>query len=139
MPATEYELFKLGRHTFKSGVYQCPIVRFDATVPFSAQNATFDELFELPPGFRFHKGIIVASASLGASATLAIGTAADAAAYRAAAVFTTVDTPVLFGKWANHSADALTTTTVVRATYAVAALPALGNGSFSVSFEGVML
>ena len=48
-------------------------------------------------GESFLFGVISASASFGATATIAIGSAAATGKYRAAAIFTTADVPTLFG------------------------------------------
>lgn len=79
-------------------------------------------LGELPVGAVFSHGIINASATLGAIATLSIGTVASPASHRAAAVFTTPDTPTLFGKVAASAAAPLAVVTRLIATVAAAAL-----------------
>lgn len=98
--------------------------RFRATVDMDGQAiADTIVLADVPPGYAFAYGVITASATLGATATLAIGTAASSGKYRAAAVLTSADTPTLFGKAAGASADALTDGERVIATVAAAALP----------------
>jgi hypothetical protein len=52
--------------------------------------------FRVPVGYKFLYGIINASATMGASSTIAIGNSTTAAKYRAAAVFTAA-APTLFG------------------------------------------
>ena len=83
----------------------------------------------LPAGATFAFGVITASATMGASATLAVGTAGTTGKYRAAAVFTAVDTPTLFGTAATIGAadPALTTEETVIVTIAAASLPAAGT------------
>ena len=48
-------------------------------------------------GESFLYGVLTASATLGASATVAIGVTGTTGKYRAAATFTTANTPTLFG------------------------------------------
>ncbi|MGL5363061.1 MAG: hypothetical protein ACRDBH_09285, partial [Bosea sp. (in: a-proteobacteria)] len=64
--------------------------------------------------------------SLGSS-TIAVGTAASAAKYKAAAVLTATETPTAYGKGAALAEDALTVDTEILLTVAAAALPASGN------------
>lgn len=54
------------------------------------------KLFTVPPGWRFVRGFLTTSVTLGAS-TVAIGISGTTGKYRAAAVFTAVDTPTSFG------------------------------------------
>lgn len=77
----------------------------------------------------FAYGLMNSTVSLGTS-TLKIGPRSSDAAFRAAAVFTTTDTPVLFGKAAAQSESAYSPTAAeedVIATVGVAALPASGT------------
>jgi len=67
--------------------------------------------------------VITASATAGASATIAIGVAGATGKYRAAAVFTAANTPTMFGVAAATKAAPLTSPERVIATIAVAALP----------------
>jgi hypothetical protein len=100
------------------------IRRFRATVDMDGQAiADTVVLADVPPGYAFAYGVITASATLGATATLAIGVSGSAAKYRAAAVLTSANTPTLFGTAAGASADALTDGERVIATVAAAALP----------------
>lgn len=48
-------------------------------------------------GETFLFGVLSATATFGATATIAVGSAAASGKYRAAATFTTADTPTLFG------------------------------------------
>lgn len=48
-------------------------------------------------GEAFLFGVLSATATFGATATIAIGSSAATGKYRAAAIFTTADTPALFG------------------------------------------
>ncbi len=117
----------LGSTAFEKGdarVLRSTMKRIRATVDYDGQ-AIGDTIVlgKLPAGAAFSHGVITASATAGATATIAIGTAASAALFRAAAIFTAVDTPTLFGKSAAAAADPLTEETTVLATVAAAALP----------------
>jgi hypothetical protein len=83
------------------------------------------EVARLPKGARVLYGLLSSTVSLG-SATLAIGIAGTAAKYRAAAVFTAVDTPTLFGP-AGVAGEPLASEEIVILTIAAAALPASGT------------
>ena len=100
------------------------IRRFRATVDMDGQAiADTIVLADVPPGYAFAYGVITASATLGGTATLAIGVTGATGKYRAAATFTAVNTPTLFGTAAGASADALESGERVFATVAAAALP----------------
>lgn len=102
-----------------------------ATITMAGQLTTDTLLFGvLPPGATFARGVIVASATLGAAATLAIGIAGATGKYRAAALHTAVDTPTLFGITAAMDDPPLTAEESVIGTIAAAALP--GAGTFIV-------
>src|SRR6478736_3330905 len=81
-----------------TAAYGARLKRFRATVPLTAQ-ASGDTivLCDLPAGHTFAFGVMTASATLGGTATVAIGTAGTPAKYKAAAGFTAVDTPTMFG------------------------------------------
>lgn len=97
---------------------------FRATIPYDAQ-ASGDTitLAKVPAGYTFAYGILVASATAGASATIAIGTSASAGKYRAAATFTTANTPTFFGVAAAMDDDPLESEETVIATVGTASLP----------------
>lgn len=101
--------------------------RFRATVTLASQ-ASGDTivLTKVPAGYVFAYGVINASATLGASATLAIGNATTATKYRAAAVFTAA-APTLFGDVAAQDDSAYTAQETVIATVGAAALPSSGT------------
>lgn len=80
----------------------------------------------LPAGSTFAFGVICADTSSG-STTLSIGPASSAAKYKAAAAFTSTDTPTLFGKCAPVVDDPLSADETVIATLGGAAAPASGN------------
>lgn len=98
--------------------------RFRATVEYDGQAAADTiVLANVPAGYEFAFGVLNASATAGASATIAIGTAASPGKYRAAATFTVANTPTPFGNAAPVKSSALTAAERVIATIAVAALP----------------
>lgn len=99
---------------------------FSETFTLAAQ-ATTDTIVigRLPKGARFHFGILSNSATLGASATVAIGITGTTGKYRAAAVKTSV-TPEIFGLEAGMG-DELAAEEEVFITIAVAALPGAGE------------
>ena len=100
---------------------------FSETFTMAAQAAgDIIELARLPKGARVLFGVLNASATLGAAATLAIGIAGNTGKYRAAAVHTTADAPVLFGVNAGMGVK-LAAEEIVIGTVAVAALPGAGN------------
>lgn len=94
--SNEMEEIINGKHTaFINNGAKVRCIR--ATVTLSAQaNGDQIVLGHLPQGASFKFGILNASSSLG-TATVEIGTDSDADKYKASAVFTTVNTPVLFG------------------------------------------
>lgn len=80
----------------------------------------------LPIGATFLYGLMTSTVTFGATATIAIGISGSTGKYRAAAVFTTVDTPVLFGVTA-AKASKLTAAETVFITIAAANFPASGT------------
>lgn len=110
--------------------------RFRATVPFAAQ-ASGDTitLATVPAGYVFAFGMVNASATFGASATVAIGTAASAGKYRAAAVHTAT-VPTLFGLYTASDDVPLTAAEVVIMTVGVAPLPGSGSAVVDLYFSG---
>src|SRR6187402_231462 len=80
-----------------TAAYGARVKRFRATITLASQaSADTIVLADLPAGYVFAYGILTSSVTLGA-ATVAIGVSGTAAKYKAAAVFTAVDTPTLFG------------------------------------------
>jgi hypothetical protein len=79
----------------------------------------------VPVGSTFLYGVLLASATLGGTATIAIGVSGSTGKYRAAAIFTAADTPTLFGIAAN--AAPLTAAETVFITIAAASLPGSGT------------
>jgi hypothetical protein len=106
------------------------IRRYRATITLASQaNADWILLARIPAGSIFDFGMITATVSL-ATSVVAIGTSPTHGTngqYRAAAVYTAVDTPTLFGTTAAQAGSALTADTLVYLTSATAALPASGT------------
>ena len=104
------------------GTVRCVVERITLASQASGDTIT---LPSLPKGAKPLYGVLCTSASLG-SATLAIGTAASAGKYRAAAVFTATDTPTLFGV-ATVLNTGLSAAETLLATVGTAALPSSGT------------
>ena len=113
----------------RATVYGARLKRLRATFTLASQ-ATTDTLVlgSLPMGATFAFGVITSSATLGSS-TLAIGISGSTGKYRAAAVFTSADTPTLFGPATVIGAadPALAADEQVIGTIAAAALPSSGT------------
>lgn len=88
--------------------------------------ATYTAPIKLPKGARVLCGFINASATMGASATIAIGIAGATGKYRAAATYTTGDTFTLLGLNATVLAP-LTAEEQILLTVGTAALPSSGR------------
>jgi hypothetical protein len=114
----------------RATVYGARLKRLRSTVTLAGQLTTDTLLLgNLPAGAVFAYGMLTSSASLGSS-TLAIGYAGTTGAYRAAATFTSTDTPTPFGVTATGPAasDAGTSTeTPVIGTIGAATLPSSGT------------
>jgi len=101
--------------------------RFRATITLASQAAADTVvLAKVPPGYAFAYGVINASATLGGTATVAIGVAVTAGKYRTAAIFTAA-APTLFGNVAAVDDVPLTAEETVILTVAEAALPSSGT------------
>lgn len=117
------------RATVQGGVLK----RLRGTFTLSSTAATTADTLvvgNLPAGATFAFGVLTASASMsGASQTLAIGTTGATGKYRAAATFTAVDTPTMFGvNTAVGAADpGLTAEEQVFVTIGTASLPTSGT------------
>lgn len=113
----------------RASVYHAKLKRLRATFTLATQT-TSDTLVigTLPAGATFAYGVLTSSVTLGTS-TVAIGITGTTGKYRAAAVFTAVDTPTMFGLAAQAGASdpALSADEQVFATIAVASLPASGT------------
>jgi len=109
------------------GIHGGRLRRFRASFTMASQASGDDiVLARVPAGHRFAFGIINASATMGASATVAIGITGTTGKYRAAAVFTAA-APTLFAVNTAADDDALTAEETVLLTIGVAALPASGT------------
>lgn len=117
------------------GVQGGRLRRFRATVPFAAQ-ASGDTivLAYVPAGHTFAFGMVNATATFGASATIAIGTAASSGKYRVAAVHTAT-VPTLFGVPGAADDVPLASPETVIMTIAVAALPGSGSAVVDLYFS----
>lgn len=110
-----------------ASVYGGRLKRLRASFTYAAQT-TSDTLTvgNLPAGATFAYGVLNTDTSSGTT-TLAIGTSASTAKYRAAAAFTSTDTPTLFGKAAPVVASPLSAEETVIITLAAATAPASGS------------
>ena len=117
------------------GVVGGRLRRFRATITLASQ-ASGDTivLAKIPAGHAFAYGVINASATLGGTATVAIGTAASAGKYRAAAIFTAA-APTLFGASTAVDDSALTAEETVIMTVGAAALPSSGTAIVDLYFS----
>jgi hypothetical protein len=123
--ATEVSGIESSPATKASGAVQgARLRRFRATIEYDGQAAGDTVvLASVPAGYAFSHGVLTASATAGASATIAIGISGATGKYRTAATFTSANTPTFFGNAAATEADPLTAAERVIATIAVAALP----------------
>lgn len=118
------------------GIHGGRLRRFRASFNMAAQAAGDDiVLARVPAGYRFAFGIINASATMGATATVAIGISGATGKYRTAAVFTAA-APTLFGNSTAADDDALTAEETVLLTIAAAALPGSGTAYVDLYFSG---
>lgn len=117
------------------GVQGGRLRRFRATVPFASQ-ASGDTvtLAQVPAGYTFAFGMVNASATFGASATIAIGTAASAGKYRTAATHTAT-VPTLFGLYTAADDVPLAAEETVILTVGTAALPSSGSAVVDLYFS----
>lgn len=125
-----------------SGSSSTPVVKASATAAYGARLRRYRAsivlasqvlgagnevvLAKVPAGLTFAYGVITTDTTLGTS-TVAVGVSGTAAKYKAAAVFTAIDTPTLFGTTAQIEQASLTAEEVILLTVAVANLPASGN------------
>jgi hypothetical protein len=110
-----------------STVYGARLKRFRANVTYASQTTSDTiTLANVPAGYTFAFGVLTADTSSG-STTLAIGTSASTAKYKAAAAFTATDTPTLFGKSAVvGNATPLASEEAIILTLAAATAPSSG-------------
>lgn len=113
-----------------SPAYGARTRRYRSLVTLAAQATTDNILLAIiPKGEVFCFGLLNTSVTLD-TAVIAIGTSkvhGSNGQLRAAAVFTSANTPTLFGLNAATAADALTSDTPIYLTIATAALPASGT------------
>ncbi len=118
------------------GIHGGRLRRFRASFTMAGQASGDDiVLAKIPAGYRFAFGILNASATMGASATVAIGIAGATGKYRTAAVFTAA-APTLFGVNTAADDDALTAEETVLLTVGTAALPGSGTAYVDLYFSG---
>lgn len=109
------------------GVQGGRLRRFRATVAFDGQDiGDTIVLAEVPAGYTFAYGVINATATLGGTATIAIGTASSVGKYRIAATQTATG-PTLFGVASAADDVPLEAEERVILTVAAAALPDSSN------------
>ena len=109
--------------------YGARIKRFRASVALASQAFGAGNeiiLAKVPAGYTFAYGVITSDTSLSTS-TVSVGISGTVAKYKAAAVFTSVDTPTLFGTTAQIDNSPLTAEETVFAQVLIANLPASGN------------
>lgn len=108
-------------------VYGARIKRFRAYVTYAAQTTSDTiTLANIPPGATFMYGVLNADTSSG-STTIAIGISGTAGKYRAAAAFTSTNTPTIFGVCAPAFAGPSAAEEQIIATLAGATAPGSGN------------
>jgi len=100
---------------------------FDLSLQAVVTTADVLVVGKAPKGWSFKNGVLVADATMGATATLAIGNATATGKYRTAAVFTAVNTPTVFGAAVAGAFDPLTADEEILITIAAASLPAAGK------------
>lgn len=110
------------------GVQGGRVRRFRATIPYEGQaNGDDIVLANVPAGYIFMYGVMVATATAGASATIAIGVEGATGKFRTAAVYTAANTPAVFGNAAAVAEAVPAEAQTVLATIGVAALPTSAN------------
>lgn len=108
--------------------YGARLARFRGTITLAAQT-TSDTIVVavVPAGFTFAFGVVTSSVTLGSS-TIAVGITGTVAKYKAAAVFTAVDTPTFFGPATIVGGQtALAADETIFVTIAAATLPGAGT------------
>ena len=122
----------------RATVYQARLKRMRATITWNTQT-TSDTLVlgVLPAGATFAFGVITQSATMGASATLAIGITGTTGKYRVAATSTAADgAPAFFGVTAVAGAvDPLAAEETIIGTIAAASLPASGTQVIDIFYS----
>lgn len=85
-----------------------------------------DVCFRIPAGYKPLYGFLLASVTMGGTATIAVGNATTPGKYRAAAILTTADAPQIFMLSAAEQLAPLAADEDVLITIAAAALPGAG-------------
>lgn len=85
-----------------------------------------DVCFVIPKGYKPLYGYLLSSATMGGTATIAVGNSTTAGKYRAAAIHTTADAPQFFMLSAASQLAPLSADETVLITIAAAALPGTG-------------
>lgn len=117
------------------GVVGGTLRRYRAVITFASQASGDDiVLFKVPAGAVFAFGVVNASATFGASATVAIGIAGTTGKYRTAATHTAT-TPTMFGNYTASDDSATTAEETVLLTVGTAALPASGSAVVDMFFS----
>ena len=117
------------------GVQGGRLRRFRAVITFASQASGDDiVLAKIPAGYTFAFGMINASATFGASATVAIGVSGTTGKYRAAATHTAT-VPTLFGLYTAADDVPLAAAETVLLTVGVAALPSSGSAVVDLYFS----
>ena len=116
--------------------YGARIKRFRASIALASQAFGAGNeiiLAKVPAGYTFAYGVITSDTSLGSS-TVSVGISGTVAKYKAAAVFTSTDTPTLFGATAQIVNSPLTAEETIFLQTLVANLPASGNLAVDLYF-----
>lgn len=109
--------------------------RFRAAITFAAQaDGDTIVLTTVPAGYTFAYGMINASATFGASATIAIGISGTTGKYRTAATHTAT-VPTLFGLYTAADDSPLSAAETILLTVATAALPGSGSAVIDLYFS----
>ncbi len=109
--------------------------RFRAVITFAAQaDGDTIVLTTVPAGYTFAYGMINASATFGASATIAIGITGATGKYRTAATHTAT-VPTLFGLYTAADDSPLSAAETILLTVATAALPGSGSAVVDLYFS----
>lgn len=113
-----------------AGAYGGRLRRYRGSITLATQTTSDNILCAIiPAGSYFAFGVLTSTVTLG-TAVIAIGTSkvhASNGQYRAAATYTSVDTPTLFGLTAAIAGTFLSADTPVYLTIATASLPASGT------------
>ena len=111
-----------------NAAYGAKLKRYRASITLNTQDiASTIQLCRIPAGESFAFGIMNASVTLGASATIAIGITGTTGKYLAAQTFTTAVPTLFAAPVADEVAAAYTAEEDVFLTVAVAALPGSGT------------